>query len=118
MTNEYDIVTNTQPYAEDLGVATENKEPASPEGQGVSVTRNVIPMAQVHIESSKRVANLNSKLTEAISEVYRESQGELTYGEILASLAEKMQAWAKYLRKEELNESQYEDTRSSSTPSG
>jgi hypothetical protein len=47
MTNEYDIVTNTQPYAEDLGVATENNEPASHEGQGVSVTRNVIPMASV-----------------------------------------------------------------------
>jgi hypothetical protein len=45
MTNEYEVVTNTQPYAEDLGVATENNEPASPEGQGVSVTRNVIPMA-------------------------------------------------------------------------
>ena len=48
MTSEYEIVTNTQPYAEDLGLATQNNEPASPIGEGDSVTRAVMPMATLN----------------------------------------------------------------------
>ncbi len=45
MASEYEIVTNTQPYAEDLGLDTADNEPAKADGQPDSVTRNVMPMA-------------------------------------------------------------------------
>jgi hypothetical protein len=49
MSSEYEIATNSQPYAEDLGVDTINNESAKADGQPVSVTRNVNPMADLRL---------------------------------------------------------------------
>ena len=62
MTSEYDIVTNTQPYAEDLGLDTADNEPAKADGQPDSVTRAVMPMAPVKLlDAAKRVISLHDR---------------------------------------------------------